>query len=153
MTWTYDNSPGTSTAAERRDAVRLFLGDTDTSDQQVTDEEITFALAEANDNIYRATSLCADALHGKYSRMVDTAFEGVRSSYSQRADHYRKLAAKYEKKAKTNSGLGANFGGTSKAEIESVNEDDDRVKPTFRRGQFRNPAFNDIDQDLDDLVN
>ena len=46
MTWTYGGAPGTTSSATRRDAVRLLVGDTDTTDQQVSDEEIAQLQAE-----------------------------------------------------------------------------------------------------------
>jgi len=49
MTWTYGGAPGTTTSATRRDAVRLLVGDTDTTDQQITDEEIAFGLSQASE--------------------------------------------------------------------------------------------------------
>jgi hypothetical protein len=47
MTWSYNPSNlGTDTAtAERLNVVRYLVGDTDVDDQQVQDEEITFALS------------------------------------------------------------------------------------------------------------
>ena len=47
MAWSYDATDlGTSTASGRLNSVRLLVGDTDTNDQQVQNEEITFALAQ-----------------------------------------------------------------------------------------------------------
>jgi hypothetical protein len=45
MAWSYNPSNlGTDTGAERLNVVRYLVGDTDVNDQQVQDEEITFAL-------------------------------------------------------------------------------------------------------------
>jgi len=53
--WSYSVTDlNTTTASGRLNSVRLLVGDTDTSDQLVQDEEINFALAQANDNVYYA---------------------------------------------------------------------------------------------------
>ena len=52
MAWSYDaTNLGTSTVAERLNSVRLLVGDTDTNDQQVQNEEIIFALNQTSDNV------------------------------------------------------------------------------------------------------
>lgn len=147
MTFTYGLSPGTSTAAERRDAVRYLVGDTDSNDPQVEDEEITFALSEADDGIYLAAAITARAIAGKYARRVDTDFEGVSTAYSDRQKHYQALAVKLEKEALTKgASLGSpGVGGISESTMDSVEDNEDRVEPAFRRRQHRNPP--DIDSD------
>ncbi len=50
MTWSYD-----PTIPEPKDAVRLHLGDTDTSNQLFSDEEITYSLT------YERASGCGQA--------------------------------------------------------------------------------------------
>lgn len=147
MAWNYDSAPGTSTADGRRDAVRLLIGDTDTNDQQIQDEEITFALDEASDGVYQAAAIVARAIAGKYARRVDTDFETVSASYSQRHKHYLDLAARLDRQAVLQGGgIGTPLiGGVSESEMDSVEDDDDRVEPAFRRKQFRNPP--DVDDD------
>lgn len=142
MTWTYDGAPGTSDAAGRRDSVRFLVGDTDTNDQQVTDEEITFALNSAADDVYLAAAITARAISGKYARRVDTSVESIRSSYSQLRENYLKLAQRLEKQAKKYGSVGMGVpvaGGISVSEIDSNEENSDRPDPAFRRRMFRNP--------------
>lgn len=144
MTWTYSSSPDTGTADGRRDAVRLLVGDTDTNDQQIQDEEISFALSEANDNVYRAAAQVARFIAGLYARRVDTSFDSLDTSYAQRQEHYHKLAEKLDRMAKRKGGLGMpSAGGISVSDMDSVEDDSDRVEPAFRRNQFRNPPDTD----------
>lgn len=148
MTWTYSGTPGTSTAAERRDAVRYKIGDTDTTDQQATDEEIAFALAQASDDIYTASAIAARAIAGKYSRYADTSIDAVKTSYSQLSKSYMALAGRLEAEAKKYGSVGLGVplvGGISISEMDSVEEDSDRVRPAFRREQFRNPPNDEDD--------
>lgn len=153
MAWTYGESPGTDTDSGRRDAVRLLIGDTDTNDQQLQDAEVDFALSQANNAVYSAAAIAARAIAGKYGRLVDTSFDSVKTSYSQRRDQYLVLAQNLEKQAKKYGSLGVPVaGGISISDMDSVEEDDDRPKPAFRRGQFRERGFGpnqDPDWDYD----
>jgi len=146
MTWTYDpTNAGTGNAAARLDAVRLLVGDTDTNDQQVQDEEIAFALSESNDNVYYAAAWVARAIAGKYARQVTTELDGQLSvEYSDLAKQYSKLADQLEYQSlKTGGGLGIKAGGITKTDIEIAREQTNRVKPTFRRDRFWNPPTYD----------
>ena len=53
MAWSYDESDlETTSTFGRINAVRLLVGDTDSNDQQVQNEEIVFALTQTNNNVY-----------------------------------------------------------------------------------------------------
>ena len=54
MTWTYTGDPNVSD----RDKIRFLIGDTDTNDQLVNDEEIEWALTEAGSIYQAAHDLC-----------------------------------------------------------------------------------------------
>ena len=52
MAWSYDPTDlNTTTASGRLNTVRLLVGDTDTTDQQVQNEEVTFSLTESGNSI------------------------------------------------------------------------------------------------------
>jgi homoserine dehydrogenase len=138
MAWTYTNNP----AAVPRDAVRLLIGDTDTTDQKVTDEAIAFFLAEASDDVYGAAALSARSIAAKYATEVDSKFETVSANYSQLSKNYYELAKRLEQQAKKfgNNGLGVPVaGGIRVDDMNSVNQDSDRVMPKFNRDQFAWP--------------
>ena len=151
MTFTYDvDDLGTTTASGRRNAVRFLVGDTDSTDVQVQDDEITFALAQSSDNVYEAGAYCCRAIAAKYSRRVDTELDGALSaSYSDLHAHYMALAENLEAESKKQSGLGVKAGGLSKADISVVRQDTDRVYPSFRRDRFRNPPNYDGSADYE----
>lgn len=139
MAWTYDHTNlGTATTAEQLDSVRFLVGDTDTNDQQVQDEEIAFAL-EQTGNIYYAASWVARGIAARYARLVDTDLDGqLAESYSQLQTHYSNLSDRLEYQGKTTSGgLGFAAGGLSRARVKTVEATPDRVKPRIRRDQFR----------------
>lgn len=140
--WSYDETDlSTDSASGRLNAVRLLVGDTETRDQQVQDEEVQFALGQNKDNIYYAAAWVARAIAGKYSRYVDTQVDGmVSSDYSDRAKHYYSLADNLEYQGKKAGGaLSISAGGISLAEMESNRANTDRPLPAFRVGRFDNP--------------
>lgn len=148
MTWTYDGAPGSGTAAQRRDTVRLLIGDTDTNDQQITDEEIAYFLGQANDRPYYAAVSAARAIAASYARLVDNSLDQSSVSLSQLQTHYAQLATRLEKEAKTKgSALGLpSAGGISRDAMKTADDVEDRPDPAFRTRQFRNPPrFEDQD--------
>lgn len=142
MSWSYSPSDlNTTTASGRLNSVRLLVGDTDTNDQLVQNEEITFALSQANNNIYYAASWICRTIAAKFSRMVDTQLDGVlQANYSDRAKQYNQLATQIEAQGKKTSGksLGVYGGGISNSAVSVANADEDRVKPAFTINQFDN---------------
>jgi hypothetical protein len=147
MAWSYSAADlNTTTSSGRLNSVRLLVGDTDTSDQLVQNEEITFGLAQANNNIYYAAAWVCRTIAAKFSRMVDTTLDGALSAkYSTRAQQYQQLAAQVEAQGKKTSGkaLGVFGGGYSSSQMEVANQDPDRVKPAFSITQFDNVEAGD----------
>jgi hypothetical protein len=142
MAWSYDETDlGTTTASGRLNSVRLLLGDTDTNDQQVQNEEITFGLAQTNDNVYFAAAWCARVVAAKYSRQVNTSLDGALSAdYTDLAKQYTGLAESLEYQGKkAGAVVGIKAGGISKAKVDVVRANTDRIAPSFRRDRFRNP--------------
>ena len=142
MAWTYDATDlNTTTSSGRLNVVRLLVGDTDTNDQQVQDEEITFALTQTNNNSYYAAGWIARAISGKYSRQVTVELDNqLMAQYSDLATQYSLLADRLEYQGKRTAGaLGMIGGGISKTDVEAVRSNTDRVEPAFRRDQFDNP--------------
>jgi hypothetical protein len=147
LSWSYDVSDlNTTTSSGRINTVRLLVGDTDTSDQLVQNEEITFALAQVGDNVYYAGSWVCKAIAAKFSRMVTTTLDGALSAnYSDRAKQYQQLSLQIEAQGKKTSGksLGVYGGGISVTAVAAVREDSDRIKPAFTIDQFDNSGAAD----------
>ena len=68
MTWSYDN---TVLSTSNKDAVRLIIGDTDTADQLLADEEIDYYLTK-HGVVLRAASESARAVAAKFARTTRT---------------------------------------------------------------------------------
>ena len=140
--WSYDpTNLDTGTVAGRLNATRLLVGDTQTLDQQVQDEEVTFALSQNNNNIYFAGGWVARVISSKYSRKVNTELSGaLKADYSDLASQYSTLADSLEYQGKTSGAvIGVLAGGITVARTAAVRANTNRVKPAFRKGQFNNP--------------
>lgn len=142
MAWSYDATDlGTDTSSGRLNSVRLLVGDTDTVDQQVQNEEITFALAQTNDNVYSAAAWVARAIASKYSRRVTTQLDGaLQANYSDLSKSYLKLAQDLEYQGrKVGALVGVAAGGITISDVNAVRANTNRVENSFRRDRFRNP--------------
>ena len=148
MTWTYEGAPGSDSAEGRRDAVRLYIGDTDATCQLVTDEEISYALSERNNNVWGASAEMLRAIASTYSRRATTRFEGISIDYGKIAAEYRAQAVRAENEARLSGGLGVPVAsGITISGMDAAEDNSDRVDPAFRRGQFRNPPGTADDED------
>jgi hypothetical protein len=140
--WTYSASNlNTTTSSGRLNSVRLLVGDTDSADQLAQDEEVLFALDQANNNIYYAAAWLCRTIAAKFGRMVDTTLDGALSAkYSTRIKQYQQLASQVEAQGKKTSGksLGVFAGGITGTGMQVADQDSDRVKPAFGINQFDN---------------
>ena len=147
MSWSYSPSYlNTTTASGRLNSVRLLVGDTDSADQLVQNEEIMFGLSQANNNVYYAAAWVCRTIAAKFSRMVDTTLDGALSGkYSTRAKQFQQLATQIEAQGKKTSGkaLGVFAGGISSSAMGVANADPDRVMPEFGVDQFDNVEAGD----------
>ena len=142
MAWSYDPTDlDTTTASGRLNTVRLLVGDTNTEDQQVQNEEITFGLSENGNNVYYAGAWIARAISSKYSRQVTTSLDGaLKADYSDLSKQYKTLADDLEYQGKTSGAvIGVLAGGITKSGIEAVRANTNRVEGSFRRDRFKNP--------------
>ena len=142
MAWSYDPTDlDTTTASGRLNTVRLLVGDTETLDQQVQNEEITFGLSENGDNIYYAGAWIARAIASKYSRKVNTSLDGaLKADYSDLAKQYKVLADDLEYQGKTSGAvIGVLAGGITKSSVNAVRANTNRIESSFRRDRFKNP--------------
>ena len=142
MAWSYDPTDlNTTTASGRLNTVRLLVGDTDTTDQQVQNEEVTFSLSENGDNVYYSGAWIARAIASKYSRKVNTELSGaLKADYSDLVTHYNSLADNLEYQGKTSgASVGVLAGGITKSTVEAVRQNTNRIEGSFRRDRFKNP--------------
>ena len=131
----------TTTASGRLNTVRLLVGDTNTADQQVQNEEVTFSLSENGNNVYYSGAWIARVIASKYSRQVTTQLSGALSAdYSDLAKQYQALADNLEYQGKTaGASVGVLAGGITKSTVEAVRRNTNRIEGSFRRDRFKNP--------------
>lgn len=156
MTWTYIPQLLTSTATTASlMKVRLLIGDTDTTRQQLQDEEIYFVLGEQTAINY-ASADCADLLSAKYAFLVNTENSELRVSaaarHKQYADLAKRLRANGPGSTPGGEAAGANLatgyaGGISRVANEALDADTDNVLPSVGIGQddFPGTASSDAD--------
>ena len=126
--------------------VRFLVGDTDSTDYAISNDNIVFALAQASDDVYLAAAICARALGAKYASQVNEKFESISVDNSDKSKQYYSLATKLEMQSKKYGSRGLGIpaaGGISIAAMDAADEDDDRVKPKFRQDQYANPPTDD----------
>lgn len=141
MSNTYSNDPSTST----KDEVRFYIGDVDSADWQLSDEEIAFLLSQESDNATRAAIRAARTLYARFTRLVDKTVGDLSISYSQRAKQYLDLISQLETQAALATNAARPYaGGISKTEKQRIEEDTDAVLPVFKRGMmdYHDPASN-----------
>lgn len=92
--WTYGGDPTSSP----RDQIRFLVGDTDSTDQLITDQEISYMLS-MHPNAYEAASHVCLAIAAKMARCMDKSVGSLSRSYSQKYEHYKELAADLKQQA------------------------------------------------------
>lgn len=135
MTFTY--TPGDTSSATR---VRLLIGDTDPDaplQQRLENEEITDLLTIAG-GFRAAAAMACDALAAKFARGATAKRLGQASLEWKRFDQLTALA----KQLRSAVSLAAIpfAGGISKAQRQSLDQDQDRITPSFQRGMMDNPS-------------
>jgi len=92
MTFTYSGNPSSSNL----DLVRFLLQDTVSTDELLSNEEITYLLTTWT-NPYEAARVGAETIAGQFTRLADSTSKSVADlsiskSYSNKAGQYRELA-------------------------------------------------------------
>lgn len=147
MSWTYDASLlDEDTDVGRRYIIRLVIGDTDTTDQQLQNEEIDYFLDSNDDAVYAASKQSVIALIAKYSREVDTWMGHTRVERSQRVRNYKTLLEKLEGDV-TRLLATMRAGGLSVSEKTADRQDADAVQSFFTRDMDNDLTKGDIDSE------
>jgi len=140
MTWSYSGNPADST----RDAVRFLIGDTDTTDQLISNEEINYFVTEFG-NARRSASEAARSIAAKFARLMNRSIGGLSADFSAKYRQYLELADNLLSKEEM-SPVALYISGYSRSEKEAVELDTDR-EPTFsRKGIMDNPRYQPSDE-------
>lgn len=133
MTFTYTADPNNI----RLDAMRLLIGDTDSTSPLLQDSECNYFLS-LNANTFLAASESCKAISAKFARLADTTVDSVSIKHSQKSKQYADLGASLESKAKIVGALPF-AGGISRSEMDNNWNDSDLVKQSFSIGQDDHP--------------
>ena len=132
MTWSYGGDP----SANDKDQIRFMIGDTDTDDQLLSDEEIAGAVTIYGNQLAAAISCCY-AIAATFARKADTAnTAGLRVSASQRYRQYKDLAEQLRTQNALDAAMGATIwiGGAEQSDVDAMNESSTYVQPQFKIG-------------------
>lgn len=129
MSWSYSGNPAASTL----DKVRFLIGDTDSTDQQLSNEEINAALVDAGDDPYVAAIICVEALIAKFSRYVTKSVGDLSVSYGDRVKQFQSLLMSLRRRS-TLQLCTPYAGGISVSDKQIDEADSDRVAPSFYMG-------------------
>ena len=142
MTWTYAGDP----ALDALSAIRFVMGDTDTNDQLINDEEINWTNVQVSgtststDSIYEVAMRCCLAVAAKFARLADQSIGDFKVSLSQKAVAMRAQADAIKNELVVREGgVPTPYAGGISISDKDIDElDSDRVDPSFAMGQFRN---------------
>jgi hypothetical protein len=135
MANTYSSTSITTDVAK----VRLLVGDTNSADWLMTDEEVSYFLSVDTD-IRLVAARCCDAIRGKLARNVDRSNIQLSAQRSQVMQHYMDLAAilRTEARGDQSEGAVAYLAGSSIAERDTQRSDSSIVQAVFQRGMDDN---------------
>ena len=123
MAWSYSGDPDSSAL----DAIRFLIGDTDTNDQLLANEEISWVNAQVSgsttstDALYTVAHRCMITIASKFSRLADQAVGDMRVDMFQKAENARLQAKELKVLAQSEGGTPTPYAGgitVSDKEIE-----------------------------------
>ena len=143
MAWSYSGDPDSSAL----DAIRFLIGDTDTNDQLLANEEISWTNSQvtgsttSTDSLYTVAYRCLITIASKFSRLADQAVGDMRVSMAQKAKGAREQAKELKRLAESEGGTPTPYsGGITVSDKEIDLDNSDLVKPSFAMGQFANTS-------------
>ena len=143
MAWSYSGDPDSSAL----DSIRFLIGDTDTNDQLLANEEISWVNSQVSgsttstDSIYTVAYRCMIAIASKFSRLADQAVGDMRVSMAQKSRGAREQAKELLRLAESEGGTPTPYsGGITISDKELDLDNSDLVKPFFQSGQFANTS-------------
>ena len=154
MTWTYTGDlptdPATATTAQKRDWIRVAVGDTVSTNPLVTDETIASALAETVASggtvtwalLYGAAATTAERIAALFPAQKASKLTIGKTSveYVSNAEAFRTLAMELRRKARSKVPITPFFGGVSVADNQTAAADSSRVQPRAYAGEDGYPG-------------
>jgi hypothetical protein len=133
MSWSYVDP-----TKNAKDAVRLLIGDTNSKDPLLYDNEIQYFLAQYSGSVLQTAIRCLESVMTKFSRMADESVGSVKINYSQRAKGAMVAMDQMRRRLAIDGDLSAYAGGLSQADKQATTANTDRVKPDFSKHMMEN---------------
>ena len=131
--WSYSEDP----ASSDMDAVRFKIGDTDSDDELLQNEEIEYTLAEfatATDPVQRASIACARALEAMFARQSTYRIGQVSQTLSKKSDQFRRLAESLEEELVKRTPAEITGQPVLSSVKQADRDDSELIQPHFRVG-------------------
>ena len=139
MSFTYTAQPAT----RYLDAIRLEIGDTQSNQHEIEDEEIEYAYAREG-TVVQAAARCCEMLAAKYAKKDGFRGGTIQTEKTTVSGKYRTMARYLRARGVTaGSFIMPSMSKDRKADNAA---DTDTVQPFFKRGIMNNP---DVDDDSD----
>ena len=131
MVWSYSTI---SLATNKKNQVRLLIGDTNSSFPILQDEEITFFLTENDDSVLAAAIDCCEAAAAEFSKEADTKNGALSVKASQRSEQYLVMAEKLRLRLSSYSDIFV--GGATWSDVNDLDDDPSLIQPSFKQRQL-----------------
>lgn len=132
--YSYSGNPATSP----KDLVRFLIGDTDSTEWLLQDEEIVYLLSLYNNAALNAAIRAVETIMSKFSRLADESAGSVSVSFSQRSKSYREMLGTLRTRIATDD-MTPLAGGISHAQKQTTVANNDRIQPDFSKRMLENP--------------
>lgn len=139
MTWTYSGNPSSSS----RDAIRFLIGDTDTTDQLLSNEEIDYIISVQGAS-NRAASEAARAVAAKYARLMSRSIGGLSADFSAKYRQYLELANSLLTTEETHP-VSPYISGYNRPAKDAIEDNPDRESTFSRKGIMDNRRVYPVD--------
>lgn len=127
--------------------IRLMIGDTDSSDYLIDDDELDY-ITSVESNVVHAAIDCCRIIIAKMARYVDSKRGRTWERASQITEHYKGIMVTLTQRA-TVSTNSLYAGGIRISDKDGYEADTDRVKPSFKKGMHDDitPSLEKVDRD------
>lgn len=128
MSWNYGGDPFNDIV----DEIRFLVGDTDSTDPLIQDEELFYLLRNSYPSPKWAAAAAATAIAAKFARKVDKSVGPLSIKASQKFAQYTSMAKQLGREAAM-EGVRPYAGGISVADKQLTEQDLDRIRPAVTR--------------------
>lgn len=131
MVWSYTT---TGLSTNKKNQVRLLIGDTSSAFPLLEDEEIQFFLDDNSDSVLAAAVDCCEAVAAEFSKEADTKNGALSVKASDRSKQYLVMADQLRTRLASYSDIFV--GGATWSDVNELDDDSSLIQPSFKQRQF-----------------